>query len=59
LESSKRTLTLTAAILTGADIAVAGLIGFVGLLVPHAVRLVSELRKNRAIHTDDRLQNQS
>jgi iron complex transport system permease protein len=40
VESSKRMLTLTAAILTGAAVAVAGLVGFVGLLVPHAVRLV-------------------
>ena len=40
IESSKRILTLTAALLTGAAIAVAGMIGFVGLIVPHAVRLV-------------------
>jgi iron complex transport system permease protein len=40
VESSKRRLTLTAAILTGAAVAVAGLVGFVGLVVPHAVRLV-------------------
>lgn len=40
VESSKRMLTLTAAILTGAAVAVAGLISFVGLLVPHAVRLI-------------------
>jgi len=40
VESSKRMLTLTAAILTGAAVAVAGLVGFVGLVVPHAVRLV-------------------
>jgi iron complex transport system permease protein len=40
IESSKRMLTLTAAILTGAAVAVAGMIGFVGLLVPHAVRLI-------------------
>jgi iron complex transport system permease protein len=40
VEASKRLLTLTAAILTGAAVAVAGLIGFVGLLVPHAVRLI-------------------
>jgi iron complex transport system permease protein len=40
VESSKRMLTLTAAILTGAAVAVAGLIGFVGLVVPHAVRLI-------------------
>jgi iron complex transport system permease protein len=40
VESSKRMLTLTAAILTGAAVAVAGLVSFVGLVVPHAVRLV-------------------
>jgi iron complex transport system permease protein len=40
VESSKRMLTLTAAILTGAAVAVSGLIAFVGLLVPHAVRLI-------------------
>jgi iron complex transport system permease protein len=40
VESSKRMLALTAAILVGAAVAVAGLIGFVGLLVPHAVRLI-------------------
>ncbi len=40
IEASKRMLTLTAALLTGAAIAVAGMIGFVGLIVPHAVRLV-------------------
>ena len=40
IESSKRLLTLTAAVLTGAAVAVAGMIGFVGLLVPHAVRLI-------------------
>jgi iron complex transport system permease protein len=40
VESSKRLLTLTAAILTGAAVAVSGMIAFVGLLVPHAVRLI-------------------
>lgn len=40
VEAAKRLLTLTAALLTGACIAVAGMIGFVGLVVPHAVRLV-------------------
>jgi len=40
VESAKRMLTLTAAILTGASVAVAGLVGFVGLIVPHGVRLV-------------------
>ncbi len=40
VELSKRMLTLTAALLTGASVAVAGMVGFVGLIVPHAVRLV-------------------
>lgn len=40
VESSKRFLALTASILTGASIAVAGGVGFVGLVVPHAVRLL-------------------
>jgi cobalamin transport system permease protein len=30
---------ITAAILTGASVAVAGMVGFVGLVIPHAVRL--------------------
>lgn len=40
VETSKRMLSITAALLTGAAIAVAGMIGFVGLIVPHALRLV-------------------
>jgi len=40
VERTKRVLIVTAAILTGASIAVAGLIGFVGLVVPHAIRLL-------------------
>jgi iron complex transport system permease protein len=40
VERTKRTLILTAALLTGASVAVAGMIGFVGLVVPHAVRLL-------------------
>ena len=40
VEASKRMLTLTAAILTGSAVAVAGMVGFVGLVVPHAIRLV-------------------
>jgi iron complex transport system permease protein len=39
VEAAKRLLTFTAAMLTGAAVAVAGLIGFVGLIVPQAVRL--------------------
>lgn len=40
VEKAKRALILTAALLTGAAVAVAGMIGFVGLVVPHAVRLL-------------------
>lgn len=40
IEPAKRLLVATAAILTGAAVAVAGLVGFVGLIVPHAVRLL-------------------
>ena len=40
VEASKRTLILTVAVITGACVAVAGMIGFVGLLAPHAVRLL-------------------
>ena len=37
-ESAKRVVFLAASLLTGAAVAFAGVIGFVGLLVPHAVR---------------------
>lgn len=40
IEPAKRLLVTTAAILTGASVAVAGLVGFVGLIVPHGVRLL-------------------
>jgi iron complex transport system permease protein len=40
VEAAKRTLMLTAALLTGASVAVAGAVGFVGLVVPHSVRLL-------------------
>jgi iron complex transport system permease protein len=40
VEPAKRLLIATSAILTGASVAVAGLVGFVGLIVPHAVRLL-------------------
>jgi iron complex transport system permease protein len=40
VEPTKRLLVLTAALLTGASVAVAGMVGFVGLIVPHAVRLL-------------------
>jgi iron complex transport system permease protein len=40
-ERTKRIVFLAASLLTGAAVAFAGVIGFVGLLVPHAVRAVS------------------
>lgn len=40
VETAKRLLAATSALLAGASIAVAGLVGFVGLIVPHAVRLL-------------------
>jgi len=40
IEGAKRLLVFTSALLTGASVAVAGLVGFVGLIVPHAVRLL-------------------
>ena len=40
VERAKRTIFFTTALLTGAVVAVSGLIGFVGMVVPHAVRMV-------------------
>jgi iron complex transport system permease protein len=40
VERVKRTLFFTSALVTGAVVAVSGLIGFVGMVVPHAVRLM-------------------
>lgn len=40
VEKVKRRLLVAAAILTGACVSVSGLIGFVGLVIPHVVRLV-------------------
>jgi len=39
VERAKRVLLINAALLTGAAVALSGAIGFVGLVVPHAVRL--------------------
>ena len=41
VERTKAVVFLAASLLTGAAVAFAGVIGFVGLLVPHAVRLVA------------------
>lgn len=40
VERVKRVIFVTTALLTGAVVAVSGLIGFVGMIVPHAVRMV-------------------
>jgi iron complex transport system permease protein len=40
VERIKRVIFVTTALLTGAAVAVSGLIGFVGMIVPHAVRMV-------------------
>ncbi len=40
VEAAKRLVLATSALLTGASVAAAGLIGFVGLVVPHAVRIL-------------------
>ena len=39
VERSKRVLYLTASLLTAVAVSLAGIIGFVGLVIPHAVRL--------------------
>ncbi len=39
VESSKRAIIIVAALMTGSCVAVAGAIGFVGLIVPHVARL--------------------
>jgi iron complex transport system permease protein len=40
VETAKRILLLATALMVGAAVSVSGLIGFVGLIVPHALRLV-------------------
>ena len=40
VEGAKRMFFLVASLLTGAAVAACGLIGFVGLIIPHAMRLV-------------------
>ena len=40
VETSKRVLLFATALMVGAAVSVSGLIGFVGLIVPHALRLV-------------------
>ena len=40
VEKTKRKLFLLTSLLTGASVAVAGVIGFVGLIIPHFLRLL-------------------
>lgn len=40
-ERAKRSLFVLAALVTGAVVSVSGMIGFIGMVVPHAVRLVT------------------
>ena len=40
VERVKKTLFFTSALLTGAVVSVSGIIGFVGMVIPHAVRMV-------------------
>jgi iron complex transport system permease protein len=40
VEKVKRIMLTSAALLTGASVAVSGIIGFVGLVIPHIVRLI-------------------
>jgi iron complex transport system permease protein len=40
VESVKKRVFVTSALLTGAVVSVSGLIGFVGMVIPHAVRMV-------------------
>jgi iron complex transport system permease protein len=41
VERTRRLVYITTALLTAASVATCGIIGFVGLVVPHAVRIVS------------------
>ena len=49
VERLKRALVALAAVATGVLVAAAGVIGFVGLIVPHAVRLVSGATHGRLV----------
>ena len=40
VEKVKRVILTSSALLTGAAVAVSGMIGFVGLVIPHIVRLI-------------------
>jgi iron complex transport system permease protein len=39
-ERAKRNILMTAALVTGAVVSVSGMIGFIGMVIPHAMRLM-------------------
>ncbi len=49
VESTKKLLILITAFTTGTLVSVSGIIGFVGLIIPHAVRLVSGVTHRRLL----------
>lgn len=49
IEGVKRIILISAALLTGAAVAVSGVIGFVGLIIPHLIRLISGPTHRRLI----------
>ena len=49
VEATKRLLIVLAALVTGALVATSGAIGFVGLIVPHAVRTVVGVTHRRLL----------
>ena len=49
VESTKKLLILITAFTTGSLVSVSGIIGFVGLIIPHAVRLISGVTHRRLV----------
>ena len=41
VETTKKLLLITASLITAAAVSVSGMIGFVGLIIPHAVRMIT------------------
>lgn len=49
VEALKRTLIILTALVTGVLVAASGIIGFVGLIIPHAVRFISGVGHRRLV----------
>ncbi|HEY5565165.1 MAG TPA: iron ABC transporter permease, partial [Rhodothermia bacterium] len=49
VESTKKLLIVITAFTTGSLVSVSGIIGFVGLIIPHAVRLISGVTHRRLV----------